>query len=446
MKNIIKLTAALTVLTILSPLVLSGENTRCEKDREEEFPPLEERVSVTENSVDTGSGRIEYRATAGTFILTDEKEQKAEIFYIAYRKKGVRDPAERPVTFSFNGGPGSSSVWLHLGLLGPRRVRLLEDGTAPPPPWELIDNSYSLLDVTDLVFIDPVTTGFSRAAPGEEPGQFHGVEQDIRWVGEFIRLYLSRTGRWGSPKFLIGESYGTTRAAGLSMHLQERRGIFFNGIMLISSILNWQTTNFTAGNDLPYPLFLPTYTATAWYHGMLEESYRNDLEKAVSEAEQFATGEYNTVLMLGDQVPPERYRSTALRLSELTGLSEEYIMQSNLRVRIHRFAKELLRTRRLTTGRLDSRFRGIDRDAAGEGYEYDPSYSNIYGPFSALMKDYVRRELDFRCDKPYEILTGQVHPWDFGKFRNRYVNVAESLRSAMNGNPALGVYIACGYY
>jgi len=446
MINAREMTLALIIIFLFSTVCFAGENRTEKRSREEKLPPLEERTSVTEHSVDIYGNSTEYRATAGTLILTDEKNQKASVFYISYRKKGVEDLSERPVMFSFNGGPGSSSVWLHLGLLGPRMVKLKEDGKAPPPPCELIDNSYSLLDVTDLVFIDPVSTGFSRSAPGEDPEQFHGVERDIRWVGEFIRLYLSRNDRWGSPKFLIGESYGTTRAAGLSKYLQERRGIFLNGIMLISSILNWQTTNFAVGNDLPYPLFLPTYTATAWYHGMLGEQYRENLEKALKESEKFALNEYINILMLGDRASAERYSSAALRLSELTGLSPEYIRQTDLRIHISRFTKELLRERRLTAGRLDSRFTGRDRDAAGERPEYDPSYSNIYGVFSAAMKDYVRTELGFRCDLPYEILTGRVHPWNFEKYRNRYVNVAEPLRSAMNRNPDLGVYIACGYY
>ena len=446
MNKVAKLSGAILLLTVLTS-VCRAENREQEQSSGEQQPPMVEKTAITEHSVNISGEKIDYTATAGTLILTDEeKDQKASVFYISYRRKGKADPGSRPVTFSFNGGPGSSSVWLHLGLLGPRRVLLEEDGTATPPPYRLIENSYSVLDVTDLVFIDPVTTGFSRVAPGEEAEQFHGVDKDIRWVGEFIRLYLSRKGRWSSPKFLIGESYGTTRAAGLSRHLQERRGIFFNGVMLISSILNFQTTDFAPGNDLPCALFLPSYTATAWYHGMLGDQYRDDLSGALSDAEDFALNEYNNVLTLGDRVQRERYQDTARRLSELTGLTTEYIMQTDLRINIRRFARELLRRRRLTVGRLDSRFTGRDTDAAGERPEYDPSYSNIYGPFSAAMKDYVRRELGFECDLPYEILTGRVHPWDFGRYRNRYVDVAESLRSAMNRNHSMGIYIACGYY
>jgi len=407
---------------------------------------LEEKLVETRHKTRIGERDIEYTASAGTLVLKgDEGEEKASIFFIAYTKTGGHAAKDRPVTFSFNGGPGSSSVWLHLGLLGPKIVPMNEDGTSYPPPYELKVNEHSLLSQTDLVFIDPVSTGYSRPAEGEEKGQFHGVEEDIRWVGEFIRLYVTRNERWGSPKFLIGESYGTTRAAGLSGYLQQRHGMFLSGIMLISSILNFQTTDFHIGNDLPYALFLPTYTATAWYHGMLGDRY-SDLASALAEAEDFAMGEYTSVLMLGDEVPAERYDATVRRLSELTGLSGEYVRQTDIRIRIWRFVKELLREKGLTTGRLDTRFTGRDRDSAGEGYEYDPSYSNIYGPYSACINDYVRRELGFESDLAYEVLTGKVRPWNYGKYRNRYINVAETLRSAMVRNPALRVYVASGYY
>lgn len=421
-------------------------------DREKDQAPpsvvkLEEELVETTLSVRIAGSSLRYRAAAGTMVLEDDEgKQKAAIFFISYMKTDVKHPEDRPITFSFNGGPGSSSVWLHLGMLGPKRVMMKEDGTAYPPPFRLVENGYSLLDVTDLVFIDPVTTGFSRAAPGEDPKQFHGIDEDITWVGEFIRLFITRNERWASPKFLIGESYGTTRAAGLSGYLQDRHGIFLNGIMLVSSILNFQTAYFVTGNDLPYILYLPTYTATAWYHGKLGERFDGDLDAALAEAEEFALGEYGSVLMLGDDVPKDRYDNVVMRLAELTGLSREYIRQTNIRINIRRFTKELQRDRRLTTGRLDSRFTGRDLDAAGEGPEYDPSYINIYGPFSATLNDYVRRELGFESDLPYEILTDKVHPWNYGRYKGRYINVAETLRSAMTKNPALKIYIANGYY
>jgi carboxypeptidase C (cathepsin A) len=440
------------ILTLLIVAAQPGLSAREERkgsitsDGSETAAVLEEKLVRTEHKARIGGRDLEYTATAGTLVLTgDDGKEKASVFFIAYTKTGRHGPGDRPVTFSFNGGPGSSSVWLHLGLLGPRVVPLRDDGTAYPPPYKLVENESSLLAVSDLVFIDPVSTGYSRPAEGEEKEQFHGVDEDIRWVGEFIRLWVTRNERWGSPKYLIGESYGTTRAAGLSGYLQERHGMYLNGIMLISSILNFQTADFHVGNDLPYVLFLPTYTATAWYHGMLGDRYP-DLASARADAEEFALGEYASVLMLGEDVPAERYEAAVGRLAGLTGLSEEYIRHSGLRVSIWRFVKELLRGRELTTGRLDSRFTGRDRDSAGETYDYDPSYENIYGPYSACINDYVRRELGFESDLAYEVLTGRVRPWNYGRYRNRYINVAETLRSAMTKNPHLRVFVASGYY
>jgi carboxypeptidase C (cathepsin A) len=299
----------------------------------------------------------------------DGVKPKASIFYIAYTKQDEAEPGLRPVTFSFNGGPGSSSVWLHLGLLGPKRVLLDEIGGAPPPPYRLVENAHSLLDFTDLVFIDPVSTGYSRVVPGETPKQFHDIQKDIESVGEFIRLYATRTNRWSSPKFLIGESYGTTRAAGLSGHLQDRLGMYLNGIMLVSTILNFQTGWFNPGNELPYILFLPTYTATAWYHQRLAEDLQADLYQTLAEVEAFALGEYTLALMEGDILSANKRAEIVRKLARFTGLSESYIERTNLRIKDYRFVKELLRDERRTVGRLDSRFTGIDRDAAGESNE-----------------------------------------------------------------------------
>ena len=253
------------------------EGDNGEKRETGKVEPKDE-IAVTQHAVTINGREVKYTVTAGTIVLKEEeeKEEKAEgekakatIFFVAYTRDDVEDVSRRPLTFSFNGGPGSSSVWLHLGVLGPRRVLADDDGNLLPPPYRLVDNEYSILDVTDLVFIDPVSTGFSRAVAGEMPKQFHDFKKDIESVGEFIRLYTTRARRWTSPKFLIGESYGTTRAGGLSGFLQERHGMYLNGIMLVSSILNFQTARFTPGNDLPYILFLPTYSATAWYHGRL---------------------------------------------------------------------------------------------------------------------------------------------------------------------------------
>ncbi|MBN1583978.1 MAG: peptidase S10, partial [Anaerolineae bacterium] len=345
-----------------------------------------------------------------------------------------------------NGGPGSSSVWLHLGLLGPQRVLMDEQGNPFPPPYKLVENDYSMLDETDLVFIDPVSTGYSRAAEEDKAKEFHAFVQDVESVGEFIRLYTTRYKRWASPKFLIGESYGTTRAAELSGYLQERHGMYLNGIILISSILNFQTARFTPGNDLPYSLFLPTFAATAWYHHRLDDKLQKNLSKTLEEVEDFARGEYAAALFKGAALAGDERAQVVRKLARYTGLSEQYIEQTNLRVEIFRFTKELLREQRRTVGRLDSRFTGIDRDAAGEQFEFDPSYAAILGAYTATLNDYVRTTLKFRSDLPYEILTGRVQPWDYGKFQNQYVDVASTLRKAMTQNPALKVFVANGYF
>ncbi len=422
-------------------------------------PPPTDNLVETKHVILLDGQEIHFTATTGTLVFKEEAEKKgdkagefegekakATVFFIAYTRDDVPDKGQRPVTFSFNGGPGSSSVWLHLGLLGPRRVRMDDVGNLPPPPHRLVDNEFSLLNVTDLVFIDPVSTGYSRPVVGEKAREFHGFKKDIESVGDFIRLYTTRYGRWTSPKFLIGESYGTTRAAGLSGYLQDRHGMYLNGIMLVSSILNFQTARFDTGNDLPYILFLPTYTATAFYHQRLAPDLQADLRATLAQVEAFALGEYASALMQGAALGGEDRARIRATLARYTGLSEDYIERTNLRVRIDRFVKELLRDQRRTVGRLDSRLTGIDRDAAGEAYEFDPSLATIMGPYTATFYDYVRRELGFETDLPYEVLTSRVWPWSYGDHENRYVNVAETLRKAIATNPHLKVLVANGYY
>lgn len=418
------------------------------KDKQDKPAPPVEKIVKSKHTVVIDGQEIAYTATAGTLILKDEEgKPKASLFYVAYTRDGVEDMARRPLTFSFNGGPGSSSVWLHMGVVGPRRALMSPEGDALSPPYTLVNNEYSMLDVTDLVFIDPVSTGYSRAIPAEEAKQFHGVEQDIKSVGEFIRLYTTRAKRWASPKFLIGESYGTTRAAGLSGHLQSEIGMYLNGIMLVSSVLNFQSIRFDLGNDLPYILFLPTYAAAAWFHNRLPGDLQSqELRAVLAEVKTFAEREYALALMQGARLPDKERRQIVIRLARYSGLSETYIEQTNLRINIHRFVKELLRDERRTIGRFDARFKGIDRDAAGEQHEYDPSYAIILGAYTAMLNDYLRSELRFKSDLPYEILTGNVQPWDYSKFQNQYVNVAETLRGAMTQNPFLKVFVGNGYY
>jgi carboxypeptidase C (cathepsin A) len=423
------------------------------KDEKKEKPEVKDHLVTTQHAVTIGGVEVKYTVTAGTVVLKEETDRekeyegelpKGQFFFIAYTKDGVDDPAERPVTFSFNGGPGSSSVWLHLGVLGPRRVVMTDEGDLPKPPYRLTDNEFSLLDKTDLVFIDPIGTGYSRPANGEAAKQFHGFKKDIESVGDFIHLYTTRYNRWLSPKFLIGESYGTTRASGLSGYLQERHGMYMNGIMLVSTVLDFGTIVFSPGNELPYVLFLPSYAATAWYHNAIERT--QPLEELLAEVQEFAVQEYCPALMRGDGLPKGERNAIIEKLSKYTGLSADYLERSNLRVPEHRFFKELLRARKRTVGRLDSRFLGIDRDTLGEGTYNDPSFTNIIGPYTAGMYDYVRRELKFEKDIPYEIITGKVQPWSYAEHENQHVYVGETLRQAMSTNPHLKVFIANGYY
>lgn len=418
------------------------------------MPPADQLVQ-TQHTVVINGVEIAYTATAGVIIMKEEAEKdgvsageqaRAGIFFVAYTRDDVSDASRRPLTFAFNGGPGSSSVWLHLGLLGPQRVLMTEEGWPLPPPGRLVPNPYSLLDVSDLVFIDPVSTGYSRPVAGESAKQFHDFRKDIESVGDFIRLYPSRYGRWLSPKYLAGESYGTTRAAGLAGYLQERHGLYLNGLMLISAVLHFQTLSFDYGNDLPYMLFLPAYTATAFYHRRLEPELQRDLIATLRAAEAFAFGDYALALLQGDQLDPATFDHIATQLARYTGLSRDYIARSRLRIRDDRFVKELLRDQHRTVGRLDSRFTGSDRDAVGETVELDPSLAAITGPYTAALNHYVREQLGFSSDLPYEILTERVWPWSFNDHQNRYVDVAETLRRAMHRNPALRVHVASGYY
>ncbi len=342
---------------------------------------------------------LRYSVTTGFMPLkSDTGDAEARVFFMAYTLERGSGPEARPLMFSFNGGPGSSSVWLHLGALGPKRVKMRADGQMPSPPYQLVDNEQTWLDDSDLVFIDPVGTGYSRPAKPELGKKYWGVQGDIESVGEFIRLYLTRYERWASPLFLVGESYGTTRAAGLSGYLVEK-GIAFNGILLVSSILNFQTARFTTGNDLPYPLFLPTYAATAWYHKKLPPDLQSKpLGDFLREVEAFAAADYPNALQKGDRMSAPERQEMVKRVSRYTGLSETYVDESDLRIEIQRFCKELLRREGRTVGRLDSRFRGSDSSGVAERPEFDPSMTAIRPPYTATFNDYVRRSLGYKTD------------------------------------------------
>jgi carboxypeptidase C (cathepsin A) len=435
------LTLALVLAALLPTLARADD-----KDKDKDKTPPPPIVTDHEIKLAGAADTLKYKATTGKLPLKDDNgKTKAEVFYIAYEKVGVDNAAARPITFAFNGGPGSSSVWLHMGALGPRRPDFGKDGESLPPPAKISDNEFSWLDLTDLVFIDPVSTGFSRAAEGEDPHQFHGLSEDIRAVGEFIRLYTTRQGRWLSPRFLVGESYGTTRASGLASYLQDDLGMSVNGIVLVSPVLNFQTLGFDTGNDTPYWLFLPTYTSTAWYHKMLKGDLAKDLTKATDAAMKWASTDYLTALAKGDKLTDAEKKTLAEQLSKFTGLSQDYCTRANFRIRIDEFTKELLREQGRTVGRYDSRYKGIDRNSVSESPEYDPSYAAVQDSFTAALNSYIRTELKYETDLNYEILTGRVHPWNLGA-NNRYAETADSLRRAMTTNPSLHLMVCTGYY
>jgi carboxypeptidase C (cathepsin A) len=366
------------------------------------------------------------------------------VAYTLDRPEGTPASA-RPLIFVFNGGPGSASVWLHLGALGPRRVRMQDEGWMPAPPYRLVENAHTWLDLADLVFIDPVGTGFSRASKPELNPQFWSLQGDLDSVGEVNRLYLTRYGRWASPLFLAGESYGTTRAAGLAGHLIDH-GIAFNGLILISTTLNFQTLEFEQGNDLPYVLFLPTYTATAWYHKRLADDLQaRPLGEVLAEVAAWAETDYTVALAQGDRLPAETRQAVIERLARYTGLEPRYIAGTGLRIQIHRFCKELLRDEKRTVGRLDSRFRGMDALAVTEMPDFDPSMTAITPPYTAMLNDYVRGALGYETDLEYHTLSFKVNAgwtWNQGK----YADTSEALRKALARNPFMKVFVGMGFY
>jgi carboxypeptidase C (cathepsin A) len=418
-----------------------------------------EKASVTEGSVTIGGKALKYRATAATMPMSDEHgEVKATVFFVAYdrladkspetksSKAEAASPNRRPITFVFNGGPGAASVWLHLGAAGPKRVALDKNGTPPDPPYSLVENDCSWLDVTDLVFIDPVGTGFSRPAKGEKREQFYGVKQDVQWVADFIRRYVTRYQRWLSPMFLAGESYGTTRAAALSEYLLDRYGIALNGVILISPVLDYQTILLERGNDLPYVLYLPTYAALAWYHKKLSPPLQADLNKTLSEVQTWALGGYAAALAQGSKLSEADRRAVAERLQRYTSLPADFIDKSDLRIKPTAFRKRLLGDERRVIGRFDGRIAGADLEPASDRPGYDPSLSGYFATYSSTFNDYVRRVLKFESPLPYEVLSNKVWPWKYMEGGQGYLSVAENLQTAMVKNRHLRVMFASGYF
>lgn len=418
-------------------------------EKDAQTSPVEQPAEpvIKQHRIKVNGKSLDYTTTTGLMPIKDEKgEIKANLFFVAYTKGGVDDTTKRPLTFVYNGGPGSSTVWLHMGGLAPKRVKMLEDGGMPKPPFELVENEYTWLTETDLVFVDPVDTGFSRATSEEHAKAAKGVEGDIATVGEFIRMYLVRNARWQSPLFLSGESYGTFRSAGLAGYLIDR-GIAFNGIILISSILNMQTARFTLGNDLPYQLFLPTYAATAWYHQKIDKNLRKKSIRAyLDEVEAWVEGEYVQALSLGDRITEKHADKIAQDLAGYTGLSVEFVKDSNLRIDIHQFCKALKREDRRHVGRLDSRFMSWDHDVVDDMPEFDPSMNGIIPPFTSVLNPYFRTELGYESDVEYHIIRGLGQEWDWGNAMKGYSDTSDDLRSALAKNPYMKVFIASGYY
>ncbi len=410
---------------------------RGQAGQEKREAPPEEKSEITHHTARIGGEEIAYTATAATYIIkADDGTPKATFFFVAYTKDNVPDIARRPLSFVYNGGPGSASLFTHMGL-GPRRVKLAPDGHGLPAPYEVEDNRDSFLDDTDMVFVDAVSTGYSRPVPGQSPAQFYGVIEDANYFSDFIYQYITRNARWGSPKFLIGESYGTTRSAELSGVLQERHQIYLNGIVLLSTVAfsNW-------GGDNRDEFFLPTYVTSAWYHHLLAPDLQNkSIEEVAQQAREFAHGEYAQALEKGDQLSAADYQKVVQDMAHLTALSPKYIEEANLRISSFRWFKELERDKRKTVGRLDSRFEGMDVDAAGERFEYDPSEASYEGAFVGAFQDYVRRELKWNSEMYYTV-TGNVRPWD----QTGNTQVAEVLRAAMTQQGYLKVLVLCGYY
>ena len=407
----------------------------------------EEKPVVTKHSIPLNGRTLNYTATTGFMPLkNDQGEIEANLFYVAYTLDGVEDTSKRPLLFAFNGGPGSASVWLHMGCIGPKRVRMQDNGDLPAAPYQLVDNDQTWLDQADLVFVDPVGTGYSRAANDTLKKRFNGLQGDIQSVGQFIELYLGRNQRWSSPLFLAGESYGTTRAANLSGYLIDH-GVAFNGVILMSTVLNFETILFSQGNDLPYMLYLPSYTATAFYHKRLAPDLQKNFETTLKESEKWAAGGYNEALAHGDQLTDAEFKAGVAKFARLTGLPQQYVENSQLRVELMHFLRELLRDKKMMAGRLDSRLTGPAPLDAGETGDFDPSMTDIRPPYTAMFNQYVREQLGFKTDLTYYVLGGGIAPWDYGvQNQNRYVDVSDALRSALAKNPHMKVFVGCGYY
>jgi carboxypeptidase C (cathepsin A) len=419
-----------------------------DKDKEE-FDVSEVAPVVTHHQVTLDSKLLKYTATTGRLpIKRGDGRIEAEMFFVAYTLDG-QDTQKRPLTFAFNGGPGSATIWLHMGALGPRRASLQPDGLLPPAPYRIVDNPNTLLDKSDLVLVDAMSTGFSRAANAEQAKKFLGVKGDIDAFSEFIRLYLTRYERWGSPLFLFGESYGTTRAAGIAGNLAGQ-GISFNGITLLSTALSFQTLVDNKSNDQPYILLIPTYTMIAGYHKKLPADLMQDMEKARQESVQWAATEYTQALAKGDTIRPDERQKVIDQMARYTGLSKEVLDQANLRIDVPKFTHYLLLDQKLRVGRLDGRFTGPDPDGTLDTPFYDPTEAATLPPFTSVFNNYVRTELGYKTDMPYQVFPADEdsfeNAWNWGSGIGGFPDTATALRQAIVKNPYLKVLVMEGLY
>jgi carboxypeptidase C (cathepsin A) len=418
-----------------------------DKDKEEHFDMTETPASVTHHQITVEGKGLKYTATAGRLpIKRGDGKIEAEMFYVAYTMDG-QDAAKRPVTFAFNGGPGSASIWLHMGALGPRRVVLQPDGFMPPAPYRMEDNPYTLLDKSDLVLIDAIGTGYSRAADQEMFKKFWGVKGDIEAFSEFVRLYISRNERWASPLFILGESYGTTRAAGIAGYLADR-GISFNGITLLSTVLNFETLEENFTNDQPYAFLIPSFTSIAGYHHKLAADLAQDTTKARHEAEHWASTEYAQALDKGDALTPQERQKTIEQLARFTGLSKEVIDEANLRINVRKFTHYLLIDQKVRVGRLDGRYTGPDPNGLLDTPFYDPTGSATQPPFTSVFNNYIRTELNYKVDMPYYVRAQDIgfDKWDWGSAIQGFPDTASAMRQAIVKNPYLKILVMEGYY
>lgn len=415
--------------------------------KEEHFDMTEVAPVITHHQITVDGKTIKYTATTGRLpIKRPDGKIEAEMFFVAYTLDG-QDASKRPLTFAFNGGPGSASIWLHMGALGPRRVVLNPEGFLLPAPYRLEDNPYTLLDKSDIVMVDAINTGYSRAENAETLKKFWGLKGDIDAFSEFIRMYISRYERWTSPLFLLGESYGTTRSAGIAGKLADD-GISFNGITLVSTVLNFQSLSDTKTNDEPYIFLLPTFTMIAGYHHKLPSDLQQDINKARELSEQWATGEYAQALSKGDALSPEERQKTIDQMSRFTGLTKDVLDQANLRIDVPKFTHYLLLDQKLRVGRYDGRYTGPDPDGVLDTPFYDPTNANIGPPFTTVFNNYVRTELGYKTDMPYNVFAPRagVGNWDWGPSGEGFPDTASDLRRAIVRNPYLKVLVVEGYY